>query len=42
MKKEPIYKFTERERKLRKNILFQLYRAIILGWHFLKLVRKVH
>jgi hypothetical protein len=28
--------------KLRKNIFFQLYRAIILGLHFWKLVRKVH
>jgi len=28
--------------KMRKNIFVQLFRAIVLGLHFWKLVRKVH
>jgi len=28
--------------RLRKNIFFQLFRAVVLGIHFWKLVRKVH
>ena len=28
--------------RVRKNIFVQLFRAIILGLHFWKLVRKVH
>ncbi len=27
---------------VRKNIFVQLFRAIVLGFHFWKLVRKVH
>ncbi len=42
MKKEPKYRFSKREIKLRKNILYQMWRAVVLGWHFWKLVRKVH
>ena len=28
--------------RVRKNIFVQLFRAIVLGLHFWKLVRKVH
>ncbi len=42
MGKEPKYKFSKREIKMRKNIPYQLWRAIVLGLHFWKLVRKVH
>ncbi len=39
---EKKYRFSKKEKMLRKNPVFQLFRAIVLGWHFWKLVRKVH
>ncbi len=41
-KKEPKFKFSDRDKRLMKSYIFQLYRAIVLGLHFWKLVRKVH
>ncbi len=41
-KAEPKFRFTKKDKKLMKSFPYQLWRAIILGLHFWKLVRKVH
>ncbi len=41
-KVEPKFRFTKKDKKLMRSFPYQFYRAIILGLHFWKLVRKVH
>ncbi len=41
-KKEPKFRFSDRDKRLMKSFIYQFYRAIVLGLHFWKLVRKVH
>jgi len=40
--KRPTFRFTEKDRKRMKSYFYQFFRAIVLGWKFWSLVRKVH
>jgi hypothetical protein len=39
---EPKFRFTKKDKRLMRSFPYQIWRAIILGLHFWKLVRKVH
>ena len=36
------FRFSEKDRRRRKNIFYQLIRFVVLGLHFWKLVRLSH
>jgi hypothetical protein len=40
--KKGTFRFSEKDRKRMKSYIYQLFRAMVLGIKFLKLVRKVH
>ncbi len=39
---KPKFRFSEKDRRRRKNIFFQFYRFVILGLHFWKLTKLAH
>ncbi len=39
---QPKFRFSEKDRRRRKNIIYQLFRFVVLGLHFWKLVRTTH
>jgi len=42
IEKRPAFRFTPQDRKRMKSYIYQLFRAIILGLKFWRLVKKVH